>query len=447
MRLSDDDLKRGWLHPRRVVRNVVAMQFAEALTDDRDVTRHAIRSVQEFGWDNVLTWGYRFSQLPLAEEAAFEWVCDQVERTGKDAPSADHKWHLTGMLAKAEITLVERHRDRLLALEALDPLERDIIVARLDTAGLSPDECWQRIEDHCRAAARAKSFAAARMPTAELLLEPLVRAGSRFVPTVMEKLRSPPAAIDGNAPGDWLTGLMIILAGRLRIEESAPLLWELLAVDWDWYSEEVIAALVRIGTPDVVSIARERYPQSSWSIRLYAQNLFASIRSDAAGAAIEEILAGESDDYLRGQLGLAAAAQLDDRLVSLARAVLDEDSADVERSGIRSFLVTLSHLSGWDLPERDEWEREIDAYDDRVQMFGRPATETLESVRGGPFGIFDDDGGYLDDEDDDLSGWLEGDELDLQAPASRGGQVGRNETCPCGSGKKYKRCCLRKEPG
>jgi preprotein translocase subunit SecA len=26
---------------------------------------------------------------------------------------------------------------------------------------------------------------------------------------------------------------------------------------------------------------------------------------------------------------------------------------------------------------------------------------------------------------------------------NRGQQVGRNEPCPCGSGKKYKRCCLR----
>jgi preprotein translocase subunit SecA len=26
-------------------------------------------------------------------------------------------------------------------------------------------------------------------------------------------------------------------------------------------------------------------------------------------------------------------------------------------------------------------------------------------------------------------------------------RVGRNEPCPCGSGKKYKQCCLRKADG
>ena len=30
------------------------------------------------------------------------------------------------------------------------------------------------------------------------------------------------------------------------------------------------------------------------------------------------------------------------------------------------------------------------------------------------------------------------------APIKGGGNVGRNDPCPCGSGKKYKKCCLNK---
>jgi len=30
-------------------------------------------------------------------------------------------------------------------------------------------------------------------------------------------------------------------------------------------------------------------------------------------------------------------------------------------------------------------------------------------------------------------------------PITRREKVGRNDPCPCGSGKKYKRCCLNKE--
>lgn len=38
-----------------------------------------------------------------------------------------------------------------------------------------------------------------------------------------------------------------------------------------------------------------------------------------------------------------------------------------------------------------------------------------------------------------------GDDVIAQArPAVSRRSVGRNDACPCGSGKKYKRCCLRK---
>ncbi|HET89419.1 MAG TPA: zinc chelation protein SecC [Chloroflexi bacterium] len=33
--------------------------------------------------------------------------------------------------------------------------------------------------------------------------------------------------------------------------------------------------------------------------------------------------------------------------------------------------------------------------------------------------------------------------LNPPAPAGRANVVGRNDACPCGSGKKYKHCCMR----
>jgi hypothetical protein len=40
--------------------------------------------------------------------------------------------------------------------------------------------------------------------------------------------------------------------------------------------------------------------------------------------------------------------------------------------------------------------------------------------------------------------WLEADRVQQSTPASpRSAKVGRNDPCPCGSGKKYKKCCLQ----
>ncbi len=38
------------------------------------------------------------------------------------------------------------------------------------------------------------------------------------------------------------------------------------------------------------------------------------------------------------------------------------------------------------------------------------------------------------------------DKTSARVPPIQSHKVGRNEPCPCGSGKKYKKCCLQKEP-
>jgi hypothetical protein len=89
--------------------------------------------------------------------------------------------------------------------------------------------------------------------------------------------------------------------------------------------------------------------------------------------------------------------------------------------------------------------------------FPRTAEETIGDPRTSPLaelfpGLSDDDDEYSDAEDDADRG-----NIDLEALAAasrsaaedrltRGLRVGRNEPCPCGSGKKYKRCCLSDAP-
>ena len=447
MRLTDDHLKAGWLHPRRVVRNAVAWHFTEALTTDPDVTAHAIRGAREFGWDQFLTWPHVLATLPLADDAAFEWVCGEVERTDEASPSENLKGHLARMLVKAEIGLVERHRARLLAIPGLRPRERQTLITRLDLAMCAPDEAWRLLDDHCRMAAAGRTFADAKIEHAQLLLEPLERAGGETAARVMEVLASPPPDTGGDDPGDWLAGFMVALAGRLRLEEAAAAILDLAAIDWDWYDDESIAALTRIGTPGVVRLIQDRYPEEDWPVRMSAARVWTRIRCDESATAIEEALRLEDDEDLRCHLGVAAAGQFDDRLVPLAVAVFNEGPIDPERSDIREPLVAWSHLSGHDLPDRDEWERDIDELDDRLRKLGDPTASPLaDVVRGMLEGRHDED----EADDVDLGAWGDDHDYDDDSAASvleRGSQIGRNEPCSCGSGKKYKRCCLRDTPG
>jgi len=440
MRLSTEQLQAGWLHPSRIVRNAVAGFFTDTFTTDPEITALAIRGVQEFGWERFLTWDYKVAKLPLADEAALEWVCGELERTDEAAPSKNLAWHLTAMLAGAEIALVARHQDRLLAVPHLGPRERHAIETRLALVDCAPAEAWRRLEDHCRHATGAQTFAEARIPEAELLLEPLVRAGTESVARVMDVLQSPPPESDGDDPAEWLTGLMITLAGRLRLEEAAAAIWKLMSIDWDWYEGECMEALKRIGTPAVVNVARAYYQAAPWSTRLQAACLFADIRCDESVAAIAEAVRDERDDDLRARLGVAAASHFDDRLVPLARSVFAEDPSDPERGDMREPLIAFSYLSGQDFPERDEWERDVNELDDRMRLLGDPdssplAAAFLERLRAEAEDEHDDDD---DPADLELGDWNDDDATRIE----RGSVIGRNEPCPCGSGKKYKRCCL-----
>lgn len=441
MRLTDDQLGAGFLHPSQVVRDSVADYFGERLTRDPDVTHWAIRGVEAFGWRQFLAWPHRFCDLPLSDEDAFEWVCRQIERDDAEAPSQEQRGHLASMLAKADAGVLKSQYSRLLAMDDLGGDDREAIVQRIELVDADPEDCWRRIEEHCHRVAKVDEFAKAKIPETARLLEPLIRAGDRFAPRVLEVLQRPQPKPNSCHPDDWLIGLMMILAGHLRLEDAAPLIWDRFALDWDWYSEEAMYALKRIGTPSVVQLARERFAESEWHVRIYAHNVFECIRCEESLHAIEELVVGERDDFLRGEFGVAAAKQFDERGTRLALELFHEDPEDVERQAICESLVTFSYLSGWELPQRDLWERRINAENQRIQAEIpadvdrilrrlRKATGDSRDILPPTFRT------EFPFREDDLTPVLKGTHFRHSLRA------GRNDPCPCGSGKKYKKCCL-----
>ncbi len=271
----------------------------------------------------------------------------------------------------------------------------------------------------------------------EWLLEPLARTGKRFAPELLDILNREASRFGEGGPDDWIIGMAIILAGHLRLEAAVPLLWKYWECDWDWYSEELLAAYTRIGTPSVVQWAQEHYPGAEDHVRCFAYGLFERVRCPEAVPAIEVVLEAEHDDHLRGQLGIAAAYQFDERLVPLALRVLNEDPDDPELGSLREALVAFSYLSGYELPERDAWEREIDADEDRLLLARENNFPKLNHLfaADSPMDRHDN---QLEIEET-LGGIMERARI---ASLQREGHVGRNEPCPCGSDKKYKKCFL-----
>ena len=94
--------------------------------------------------------------------------------------------------------------------------------------------------------------------------------------------------------------------------------------------------------------------------------------------------------------------------------------ADLDQRDLRNKLVVACTLMGQEFPELEEWRKEMRAEKQRKPfMFGGPLPSPPVARVSVPPRIL--------------------------APVQRIEQrVGRNDRCPCGSGKKFKQCCLRK---
>ena len=220
------------------------------------------------------------------------------------------------------------------------------------------------------------------------------------------------------------------------------MLFRRLKGDWDWYNEEVVTAMVRIGTPNVLELVHDRYPAQPEYARTYLNGVLEGIHQDNSINCILPLLEFEDDDFLRGQLGVALASHFDDRGVEPAREVYYEDLDDPERKAIIEHLFTHACVANLDLPQKEEWGQQIEddwkAFEDQ-----REQTESK-------FDLFASEWG------DENAALEEVDAIPFPAPSidstSRlrpivydGKRRGRNDPCPCGSGKKYKKCCMRHE--
>jgi hypothetical protein len=79
----------------------------------------------------------------------------------------------------------------------------------------------------------------------------------------------------------------------------------------------------------------------------------------------------------------------------------------------------------------DEWVIDLDFVDEQLAL-GRE--EVLSRLQ-------DDRYKLIEDTIEELAGWAGFQPPSQQQPIVKKKKVGRNEPCPCGSGKKYKKCC------
>jgi hypothetical protein len=320
---------------------------------------------------------------------------------------------------------------------------------RLEMAGWSWRQTWGAFEELGEETAMARGFQMRHVRRARRLVEALARHrdhADEILALVHRRYRGKDRSLM-----EWLESWIVEVAGAMRLERAIPELVERLH-DADWgIKDSAQFALQWIGGDGVVTEIRRHWAGASGDFRRGAAEAMGHIHTDLSVETCLEFLAEEGHEDTRSFL---ANALLDNfavdaiepirRMVPGASANLTPDETD-----LRHHLLAAATIMQVDFPEYERWYAEAVA--DRWGWPDRPVSRIRKNFREDPDDDeppwYDEQMAWGDAEDvDDL-----GDDApfpDDPAPLlpfrREQKKVGRNDPCPCGSGKKYKKCCLRK---
>lgn len=240
--------------------------------------------------------------------------------------------------------------------------------------------------------------------------------------------------------------LAIEMAGRCALGMEAERLIDRLVAGTE--VDRSTLALGAIGGAGVVTQLEQASMREGAAFRRATARVLAMIRVPSMEGTLQRLLVQEDDPEARWRLCVAMADACAttgfDAACSAAR--LPDDGFPELAADARLGLARLSIMLGRPLPERDLWlgQRKVVRSDwlfiaDPRARRQDASSHTLKSdgfiEEGSPFALDQDDG------ETEPAGHSV--VRTAGTPLRVKEKTGRNETCPCGSGKKYKKCCGR----
>jgi hypothetical protein len=355
-------------------------------------------------------------------------------------------------LGEIDLEQLKLHRARIFGRADLPNDVRFCLLDRLDLELTPVGSIWWRFEEH---AARSNELYWDKIDhsTTSRLVEALARHREFSASRAMAILDDP------NSKDSVLEIFAIDLLSKLQHRPALEILLNRFAEsepDDDVLHEALQDALPRVGGFDLLAPLEEMFLEHPWEFQLYAVEALARLRHSDAEAALFRLYKNPRSEDSFEELATALLNLCTDiALPDIARMVVSGD----HESGVYELdldLVACSLMCGFDFPELAAMREEVVARD----------TEFRRQLASGDFegkliDDLDDDLSEDDYEDDDDYDEYDDDEMDSfypEVPAefndrmpepprsivNQTPKVGRNDPCPCGSGKKYKKCCLNK---
>ena len=439
--VSESQLKEALLRPEMNVRHRALDYFARGNSSDTSVMPLVIEAIEKFGRQNAGRLIGEARELPQ-QEATIAWVVGELNDE-RSAQYENYAFSLSMVCVEADPVLLLSIRDEVLNSRKFDHC-RQVYTERLEMLDWDAATCWRHLDEFGEATRNEEDASKVDLEHAGRIVEALSRHPAECESKVLDLLSLKIEDYQGH-PLYWLEPLIVQLAGKARLTSAIPLIVGKLVQDCgDIVNDECAKALALIGNAEVLQAIDAAFPQMSVSCRSHACEALERIHSPLSIQTSLHLLREEQELRIQMSLAYALLCHFAPEGLETARGLLLGQKFDFRTIDLRDLLLDTCELTGERFPEYDAWQcerRSEKAEHDRcIAEANGDSTKlllyALEKLRG-----------------------KKAADISLKSPqpkpASRPSaaavtmprlsvpsRVGRNDPCPCGSGKKYKKCCL-----
>jgi hypothetical protein len=455
VRYPEDKIKEAILHPDLDVRDTAIQYFDSSTDPDATVMPLAIQAIERYGRTGAFSFTHYLNLLPQTEQT-ISWVVGELQGDFQGPPEERHFYYLNlcRLLRHADIRLVGQRADEILHAPHFDPNERLAFRERLEMSGWDAEQCWQALRQCCEANRDKNDIEEFNLGHALRIVQALAQRPHDYQAQIITALAEQVHDFRHDAR-KWWQPLLANLAGEMRLQAAVPALVANLGHPYSFLSDQCMFALAKIGSDDVVAAVCDWFPRASRDFRLWASELLCKIHLDATVRRVLELLPGETDMAVRLNLCEALLDHFSSEGIEPARQLITRHELNAELRQLRSSLITTCKIMGARFPEFDAWHKEgkRDAEREWAQI---QELRKLAFEAGGDLGLLvrklkakvagkESEKKRLEAEVAEQERLLATRRWPRPVPGStRPTRIGRNDPCPCGSGKKFKHCCMKR---
>jgi hypothetical protein len=451
VRYPEDKIKEAILHPDLDVRDTAIRYFYSSTSPDDTLMPLAIQAIERYGRTQAFSFTHYLNLLPQTEQT-IGWVIVELQRDFEGRPEERHFYYLnlSRLLCNADIRLVGQPAATIFHAPHFDSKEQVAFRERLEMFGWNAEKCWQELHQYCEANKDKNNLEEFDLGHALRIVDALARQPHEYQKQIVSLLTEQVHDFRHDAR-KWLQPLMANLAGAMRLHEAIPLLVGNLGHPYSFLANQSMFALAGIGSDDVVAAVCDQFPHGSSDFRLWASDLLGKIHLDSTVQRVLELLPGETDLAVRLNFCEALLDHFSAEGIEPARRLIKEQPLTPDLRHLRSSLVAVCKIMGSRFPEFDVWQEQAKAAA-QEEWAKTQEIQKMAYEAGGDMALLvrklKAQLAEREAEQKRLEAEVaEKERLLARRPTprpTRPDRIGRNDPCPCRSGKKFKACCMRR---